>query len=208
MTASKNAKIRLGALLFSTFGILLSIGTVSSLAQSLTTGGVSGNITDATAAAIPNATVTLTDLDNGSVQTASSNGSGEFRFSLLKPGRYKLSTTVAGFEKVERSVEVSVGNVVTASLILQVGQAVTSVEVSDAMPLVNDDPAQITTFTQQQMELLPSGGGDLTTIAYTAPGALLNVAPPGMSGFGNFTVNGLPGTSNLFTTNGENNMDP
>ena len=71
------------------------------------------------------------------------------------------------------------------------------------MPLVNDDPARITTFTQQQMELLPSGGGDLTTIAYTAPGALLNVAPAGMSGFGNFTVNELPGTSNLFTTNGE-----
>ncbi len=208
MTASINAKLRLGALLFGTFGVLLTVGTVPSLAQSLTTGGVSGNITDATNAAIPNATVTLTDLDNGSVQTALSNSSGEFRFSLLKPGRYTVSTTVAGFERIERPVEVSVGNVVTASLILQVGQAVTTVEVSAAMPLVNDDPAQITTFTQQQMELLPSGGGDLTTIAYTAPGALLNVAPAGMSGFGNFTVNGLPGTSNLFTTNGENNMDP
>jgi hypothetical protein len=80
--------------------------------------------------------------------------------------------------------------------------------VSAATPLVVDDPAQITTFTQQQMELLPSGGGDMTTIAYTAPGALLNVAPPGQSNVGNFTVNGLPGTSNLFTTNGENNMDP
>jgi hypothetical protein len=208
MNASINAKLRLGALLFSIFGVLLSVGTVPSLAQSLTTGGVSGNITDASGAAIPNATVTLADLDNGSVQTASSNGSGEFRFSLLKPGRYTISATLAGFEKVERPVDVSVGNVVTASLILQVGQAVTTVEVSATAALVTEDPAQITTFTQQQMELLPNGGGDLTTIAYTAPGALLNVAPPGMSGFGNFTVNGLPGTSNLFTTNGENNMDP
>src|SRR5580704_869604 len=117
MTASKNSKLRLGALLLSTFGILLTVGTGPSLAQSLTTGGVSGNITDATGAAIPNATVTLTDLDNGSVQAASSNGSGEFRFSLLKPGRYTVSATVAGFERLERPVEVSVGNVVTASLI-------------------------------------------------------------------------------------------
>src|SRR5450755_800940 len=208
MNASRNAKLRLGALLFSTFGVLLTVGTVPSLAQSLTTGGVSGNITDATGASIPNATLTLTDLDNGSVQTASANGSGEFRFSLLKPGRYTVSATLAGFEKVERPVEVSVGNVVTASLVLQVGQTVTTVEVTAATPLVTEDPAQITTFTQQQMELLPNGGGDLTTVAYTAPGALLNVAPPGQSGFGNFTVNGLPGTSNLFTTNGENNMDP
>ena len=61
----------------------------------------------------------MTDLDNGSVQTALSNSSGEFRFSLLKPGRYTVSTTVAGFERIERPVEVSV-DVVTASLILQV----------------------------------------------------------------------------------------
>ncbi len=214
MNASKKVKLSLAALLFGTavpamfVGVLLTVASVPSYAQSLTTGGVSGNITDATGAVIPNATVTLTDLDNGAVQTASTNGSGEYRFSLLKPGRYMVSTTVTGFEKVERPVEVSLGNVVTASLILQLGHAVTTVEVSAATPLVTEDPAQITTFTQQQMELLPSGGGDLTNIAFTAPGALLNVAPPGMSGFGNFTVNGLPGTSNLFTTNGENNMDP
>src|ERR1700691_1899366 len=101
MTASKNSKLRLGALLLSTFGFLLTVGTVPSHAQSLTTGGVSGNITDATSAAIHNATVMLTDLDKGSVQTASSNGSGEFRFSLLKPGRYMVSATLPGFEKVE-----------------------------------------------------------------------------------------------------------
>jgi hypothetical protein len=214
MKTARNAYLRLVGLLFGTVlptmfvGALLIVTSTPSHAQSLTTGGVSGNITDATGAVIPNATVTLTDRDNGSVQTASSNGSGEFRFSLLKPGRYSVSSTATGFEKVDRPVDVSVGNVVTANLILQVGRASATVEVSAATPLVTDDPAQVTTFTQQQMELLPSGGGDITNIAFTAPGALLNVAPPGQSGFGNFTVNGLPGTSNLFTTNGENNMDP
>ena len=112
MTASKNSKLRLGALLLSTFGILLTVGTGPSHAQSLTTGGVSGNITDATGAAIPNATVMLIDVDNGSVQTASSNGSGEFRFSLLKPGHYTVSTTVSGFEKVEWPIEFLSENVV------------------------------------------------------------------------------------------------
>src|SRR5580700_8352843 len=140
-------------------GGLLTVATVPSHAQSLTTGGVSGNITDSTGAIVPNSTITLTDLDNGSVQAASSNDSGEFRFSLLKPGRYMLSVNVSGFEKVERPIEVSVGNVVTANMVLQVGKAVTTVEVSTASPLVNEDPSQITTFSQQQMELLPSGGG-------------------------------------------------
>lgn len=208
MYASTNRQLRLAALGFSLLGVLLAIGGIPSQAQSLTTGGVAGTITDVSGAVISGATLTLTGLENGSVQTASPNASGEFRFSLLKPGRYRLSAIASGFEKLERPIEVSVGNVTTATLVLQVGQTITTVEVSDVMPLVNDDPAQITTFTQQQMALLPSGGGDLTNIALTAPGALVAVAPAGMSGYGNFTVNGLPGTSNLFTTNGENTMDP
>ncbi len=214
MIAPKNAKLRLAALFFSALlpamfvAVVLNVVSLPSQAQSLTTGGISGNITDATGAVIPNTVVTLTSLDTGSVQTATTNASGEFSFSLLKPGRYTVSSAATGFQKTERPVEVSVGSVVTASLMVQVGSATTTVEVSAAVPLVTEDPAQITTFTQQQMALLPSGGGDLTNIAFTAPGALLNVAPPGGSGYGNFTMNGLPGTSNLFTTNGENNMDP
>ena len=54
------------------------------------------------------------------------------------------------------------------------------------------------------MAQLPSPGGDITNIAQTAPGAVLN----NTGGYGNFTVNGLPATSNLFTVNGENDMDP
>jgi hypothetical protein len=52
--------------------------------------------------------------------------------------------------------------------------------------------------------LLPTAGGDITNVAFTAPGAVVNVT----GGYGNFTVNGLPATSNLFTINGENDMDP
>ncbi len=103
--------------------VALTLATVPSHAQSLTTGGVSGDITDSSGAVIANAIVTLTDLDNGSVQAASTNGSGEFRFSLVKPGRYKVSATASGFETVVRPVEVSLGNVVTASLTLAVAKA-------------------------------------------------------------------------------------
>ena len=55
-----------------------------------------------------------------------------------------------------------------------------------------------------EVELLPNAGGDITNIAFGAPGVVVN----GTGGYGNFTVNGLPATSNLFTLNGENDMDP
>ena len=54
------------------------------------------------------------------------------------------------------------------------------------------------------MSELPNPGGDLTNIAQSAPGVIMN----NTAGYGNFTMNGLPATSNLFTVNGENDMDP
>ncbi len=50
----------------------------------------------------------------------------------------------------------------------------------------------------------PNGGNDLTYLAMTAPGVTMNTG----QGYGNFSANGLPATSNLFTVNGENDMDP
>lgn len=54
------------------------------------------------------------------------------------------------------------------------------------------------------MESLPMPGGDITTIAFTVPGINLSTG----AGYGNFSSQGLPGTSNLFTINGADYDDP
>ena len=115
-----------------------------------------------------------------------------------------MSATKAGFQKTEQNVEVAVGNVVALDLSLQLGQATQTVEVSAAAPLISTEPSTNTNFTPQELAQLPSAGGDITNIAYTAPGVVVNTT----SGYGNFQINGLPATSNLFTVNGENDMDP
>jgi len=173
-------------------------------AQSLTTGDIVGTIRDASGGVVPNATVTLKSLDTGSMQTATTNSTGEFRFRLLRTGQYMVSTSPSGFQKSEQQVEVAVGTAVPVNLTLQVGQATQTVEVSAAAPLVNPEPSMNTPFTPQQLAQLPAGGGDITTVAFTVPGVTVNVT----GGYGNFNINGLPGTSNLFTVNGENDMDP
>jgi outer membrane receptor protein involved in Fe transport len=53
------------------------------------------------------------------------------------------------------------------------------------------------------MQEMPAGGGDMTTIAFTAPGVAMST---GM-GFGNFSSHGMPGISNLFTINGNDYND-
>jgi outer membrane receptor protein involved in Fe transport len=174
------------------------------LAQSLTTGDITGTLTDPSKAVLPNVTVTLKSLDTGVSETAVTNQAGVFRFRLLKPGTYSVSVSQTGFRNVERKVEVAVGQIATADLALQLGETTQVVEVSAASPLVNPQASVNTAFTPEQLQQLPSAGGDITNIAFTTPGTVVNVT----GGYGNFTVNGLPATSNLFTVNGENDMDP
>jgi len=188
--------------------LYLSLSTMllvpSLLGQSLTTGDITGTVTDPSKAVLPNAPVILKSLDTGATQTTATNQQGVYRFRLLKPGSYSVEISQPGFQQIERKLDVAVGQIVTADLSLQLGQTTQTVEVSAAAPLISTDSSVDTPFTPEELRQLPSAGGDITNIAFTAPGTVVNVT----GGYGNFTVNGLPATSNLFTVNGENDMDP
>jgi outer membrane receptor protein involved in Fe transport len=173
-------------------------------AQSLLSGDVAGTITDSSGAVVPAATVTLKSTDTGATQTAATNASGAYRFTLLKPGHFTVSVSLEGFRTAERTVEVSVGQIVTANLTLEVGVASQTVEVTALTPLVSTEASINTPFSSTEVAELPSAGGDITNLADTVPGVVVN----NTMGYGNFTLNGLPATSNLFTVNGENDMDP
>jgi hypothetical protein len=167
-------------------------------------GDIAGTVTDPSGAVVPSAKVALKSVDTGATQNSSTNQNGNYRFSLLKPGRYSVSVTQSGFQTAERVVEVSVGQVATVDVALAVGTATQTVEVTEAATLLNPEASNNTGFTPREVELLPSAGGDITNIAFTAPGVVVSVN----NSYGNFSANGLPGTSNLFTINGENYMDP
>jgi hypothetical protein len=173
--------------------------------QSLISGDIAGTVTDPSHAVVPNARVELKSLDTGSTQTAVTNVTGFYRFSLLKPGNYQVTVKQSGFSTVEVPAMVSVGQTTTTDIALTMSATSTTIEVSSVAPVVDTTSASISTgYTQQEMALLPNPGGDITNIAQTAPGAQMN----NTGGYGNFTMNGLPATSNLFTVNGENDMDP
>ena len=173
-------------------------------AQSLTTGDIGGTVTDPSGAVIPSATVNLRGVDTGATQTTTTNQAGVYRFTLLKPGEYRVIASVGGFQKTERAVTVEVGKMAAADLALQVGAATEVVEVSAEAQVVSTEASMNTAFTPAELQQLPSPGSDITNIAQTVPGVVVNTT----GGYGNFTINGLPATSNLFTVNGENDMDP
>jgi hypothetical protein len=177
----------------------------SLMAQSLVSGDVTGTVTDPSGAVVPNASVTLKNSANGASRTTTTTSSGAYRFSLLPPGNYTVSATAQGFSKAEETTSVNVGQASVANVKLAVGSSSQTVEVTSAAPLVQADNADLSTnFDQNLVANAPNGGNDLTYIAQTAPGINMNT---GM-GYGNFQTAGLPATSNVFTMNGENQMDP
>src|SRR5215472_16823618 len=89
--------------------VLLSGLCTQLVAQSLQTGDIQGTITDPSGAVVPAATVTLKNLGTGATQTTTTKSSGDYRFTLLKPGSYSVTASLQGFQNVERTVDVAIG---------------------------------------------------------------------------------------------------
>ena len=177
----------------------------SLMAQSLVSGDITGTVTDPSGAVVANATVTLKSNATGETRSTKTNASGSYRFSLLSPGSYTLDVSAQGFAKAQNTVVANIGAATISNVKLAVGQGSQTVEVTSASPLVSAENADLsTTFNNTLIQELPNPGNDLTYIAQTAPGVNMNT---GM-GYGNFESSGLPATSNVFTINGENAMDP
>ena len=97
-----------------------------------------------------------------------------------------------------------VGQVATLDLIAKVQATQEVIEVAGSGEVVQTENANLsTTYNTTQMEELPTPGGDMTTIAFTAPGVVVSTG----LGYGNFSSHGLPGVSNLFTINGNDYND-
>ncbi|HTZ46171.1 MAG TPA: carboxypeptidase regulatory-like domain-containing protein [Verrucomicrobiae bacterium] len=182
---------------------LLFLFALHTPAQSLVTGNIIGTVTDPSGAVVANTAVELRNTETGEKQNGVTNGEGVYQFTLLKPAVYEVDVALKGLSKIE-TCSVAVGQTTKLNLNLQITIAVESVTVSGMAPIVSTEPGIVTTFTPAEVQLLPSPGQDITTIAFTAPGVVVADG----SGKGNFSVNGLPGTSNLITINGENDMDP
>ncbi len=184
---------------------LAFVACTALVAQTITTGDVAGTVKDPTGAVIPTATVTLKSVDTGETRTATPNGSGEYRFSTLKPGTYQITAASAGLKTSTGSFTVALGQILGVNLTLTPESAQTVVNVTDAVQLVQNDNANLSTsFDSHQLENLPAPGNDMTAYAFDTPGVTVSTG----GGYGSFSAFGLPAVANLFTINGSDNMDP
>ena len=179
--------------------------TPAAHAQSLLAGDVVGTVTDPSGAAVSNATVKAVSKETGQTVSVVTSPTGAYRISLLKPGAYAVTVSATGFKETATTVSVATGQITTQNLQLTLGSASETVEVSAGSQLLQTDSADLSTqFDLQQLQNVPNPGGDITFVAQTAPGAVMDTGGE----YGNFSVFGLPGTSNNFTMNGMQVNDP
>jgi len=184
----------------------LVLGTLTSslsIAQTTNSGGLTGVVADSSGAVVVGADIEIKNDYKGTIQATKTDREGVYRFFFLAPARYTLTVSHDGFQTERRSVTVLLGPPISVTVTLQVARAKTSVSVTAEAPLVHAENGDVsTTVNGQQISEVPNPGNDLSYIAMTAPGAVMNT-----DSSGSFSILGMPGTSYLFTIDGLNNND-
>src|ERR1700679_162784 len=196
--------------------VLLILG-ISFLAhaQSGTSSAISGTVTDATGALVPNVSVTATETNTKAIRTGKTDVSGHYLFSQVNPGTYRVTIRASGFATAaSEPTAVEVGRNVALNFSLHPESSNQTVEVSAQQGLLSlDNPNTTTTIDEKTMKNLPNPGQDLTYIAQFAQGALMNTAgsssdAKAAGGYGNVEFNGLPATSNGYILDSYDSNDP
>src|SRR5882757_10262639 len=133
-------------LLLCTSAILITVADAQS-----TTADIVGTVMDTTGSVIPGATVQLTNLDTRETRSATSDGAGQYIFTLLKPNHYSLKITDNGFKTATvGSFNLAAGDRAREDAHLEVGSEQQVVEVEAQAPALHSDTSVLsTTITEK-----------------------------------------------------------
>jgi hypothetical protein len=200
--------MKMGLTQFLFGGVLLVVLAPRVLnAQTTTSGGLTGVITDQSGAVLPNADVEIKDTRKGTLQSATTDREGIYRFFFLAPSAYTLTIAHEGFRKQSRVVNILLGPPGTLNVVLEVAKTSSEIIVIGEAPLIQAENGDTsTTINQRQIAEVPNPGNDLTYIVQTAPGVVMNTDSQNTGGIQagapNFSMLGMPGTSYQVTLDG------
>jgi hypothetical protein len=176
-------------------------------------GSVVGTVKDSTGAAIPGATVTVTNNGTSIATTAKTDASGNYEVPELKVGTYTVTATAPTFsDAVAQNISVSVGNRTRIDLALKVGGTATTVEVSDVALQLETETSErgqtITNYESEAFPLVTRNYSDLLGLipgSRQAPTAATTSSINSLVRAGSYNVNGQRSMFNNFLLDGVDN---
>ncbi|HEY6341742.1 MAG TPA: carboxypeptidase regulatory-like domain-containing protein [Bryobacteraceae bacterium] len=202
---------------------LFALCAVVSLAAQ-TSATLSGTVTDPSGGVVPNAAITVTNVDTGAVRSAVTDAAGDYQVLSLPVGDYQMRVEKSGFSaELHTGIHLAVGQTAVVDLSLRLGESNQVITVNADAPLVGTTTSDVSGLVAaQQVRDLPLNGRSYDELMTLNPG-VVNFTWEKTGGIGvsnstngnNFAVSGNRPQQNLFLLNGveftgaaENNMQP
>ena len=154
---------------------------------------IQGTVTDASNAAIPEATVSLKNTATGITRETTTSAEGFFRFSSLGAGLYTVSVQKTGFSPSTReNIQVAITEISRVDFALSVGQLTEQVQVTGQVALVETEQGRVSgRIDQIQLKELPINGRNVYNLIALQPGMTGRGLSPGLfSGGGSDSFSG------------------
>jgi Carboxypeptidase regulatory-like domain/TonB dependent receptor-like, beta-barrel len=174
------------AVLMAVLCSILSLA-VSSRAQ-VTTGTITGVVQDTSNAVVPNARVTITNTQKGTVFTFQTGADGSYFAPFLIPGIYDVKAEKQGFRtQVHTGIVLQVDQQAKVDFTLSVGQVAETVTVTAAPPLVQSHSASLgQVINQTSVEDLPLNGRNFAQLVWLTTGVTTGQIGENLSGASTF----------------------
>ncbi|HEU5456988.1 MAG TPA: carboxypeptidase regulatory-like domain-containing protein [Terracidiphilus sp.] len=172
-----------------------------------TLGTINGTVVDPSGAALPGASITVTNSATNYVARTTTQSTGFYQIFNLPIGTYVVRVSLTGFQTAELpNIPVQEARATTANVSLKVGSTSTSIIVN-SVPLLNaTDTTNGYTLDSAQIAITPLATGSFTQAAVLSPGVNAELLPnlDTNSGLGNQSIwaNGQRATSNTFQVDG------
>lgn len=168
-----------------------------------------GTVSDPSNAGVPNATITLRNVDTGIEREATTDTAGYYLFQFVVPGNYSLTAKASGFKTAVRDgVQLSISDSARVDVALALGAASETISVSADVTAVQADSSSLGSVVSQKIvDTLPLKGHSSLYMYNLAPGVVGNrfledVRPSDTGTNVLFTANGAPAASGEVSVDG------
>lgn len=184
-----------------------------SLLMAQGTGSISGIVHDKSGAVVPNAAVTITNVEQGTVVKTTTNGDGEYLQAALLPGTYDIKVTAPGFDVFEtKGTVLRVSEKARVDATLSVGTVQNTIQVEGTATQVETESAEVSgVVTGKEIQQIVLNGRNFTQLISLTPGVSNQTGQDegtvGVYGNVGFSINGGRTEYNNWTIDGGDNMD-
>jgi hypothetical protein len=179
---------------------LLSLFCASIALGQAATGNIRGAVTDPNGEALPNATVTIKNVETGLERKLTTNSEGLYTADNLQPGEYEVTTQAQGFQRTLRRVTVLTGNNHTADFSLTIGSSNETVTITSESAQINTNDYKIDgVVTRERIEALPLNGRNFLELAQLEPGVSVTTVSNPAGSINSFTRVSIAGVADALT---------